>query len=102
MPGAGPFISGSWAVLDPTVLPLASGSAQSLSSMGYGSVFAPALGGGFSPGFLGIPSVRIYKMRGWNNSSAQYEYWLTQYPTQPPPTGNTLQDIAVVATFIVG
>lgn len=102
MPGAGPFISGSWALLDPTVLPLASGSVQSISSMSPGISIASALGGGFSPAFLGVPSIRIYKMRGWNNGLATYEYWLTQYPTQAPPSGNTLQDIAIVATFIVG
>lgn len=102
MPGAGPFYSGSWAVLDPTTLPLASGSAQSLMSIATPVVVAPALAGGFSPGFLGVPSIRIYKMRGWNVSLATYEYWLTQYPSQAPPSGNTLQDIAIVGTFIVG
>ncbi len=59
-------------------------------------------GGAFSPGFLGTPSIRIYKMRGWNSSLSQYEYWMTQYPGQSPPSGNTLQDIAIVGTFIVG
>lgn len=36
-----------------------------------------------------------YKMRGWRSATSAYEYWITENPNDPPPTGNVLIDITI-------
>lgn len=41
----------------------------------------------------------IYKMRGFNTSTAQYEFWLANNPRQGPPSGATVTNKTIAAVM---
>lgn len=41
-----------------------------------------------------------YKMRGWNATTSQYEYWQTDNPLAGPPSGASLVTITIAAIVV--
>lgn len=41
-----------------------------------------------------------YKMRGFNASTGQYEYWSTTNPSAGPPSGATLTNKSIAAVLV--
>jgi len=43
----------------------------------------------------------LYKMRGYNASTTQFEHWVSYSPTTPPPSGASLQNIAIAVILTI-
>lgn len=41
----------------------------------------------------------LYKMRGYNESTLEYEYWVTNNPNSGPPTGANLSNKVIAAVL---
>lgn len=45
----------------------------------------------------GVTTSILFKMRGWNAATSSYETWIVGDPNGGPPSGATLQGIAIAA-----